>query len=66
MAEKGATTGWKPRKNTCLSIPSGPGTTLEKKIFFALGTLVDPLLAPEKFIVISTLCLCLSCCLRLV
>ena len=29
----------------CLSIPSGLGTTLEKIIFFALGTLVDPPLA---------------------
>ena len=33
-------------KNTCLSIPSGRGTTLEKTIFSASGTLVDPLLAP--------------------
>ena len=33
-------------KNTCLSIPSGLGTTLEKMIFFALGNLVDPPLAP--------------------
>ena len=33
-------------KKTCLSIPSGLGTTLEKIIFFALGTLVDPPLAP--------------------
>ena len=33
-------------KNTCLSIPSGPGTTLEKIIFLAPGTLVDPPLAP--------------------
>ena len=33
-------------KNTCLSIPSGLGTSLEKIIFFALGTLVDPPLAP--------------------
>ena len=30
----------------CLSIPSGLGSTLEKMIFFALGTLVDPPLAP--------------------
>ena len=43
---KRATTGSKLRKNTCLSIPSGLGTTLEKIIFFALGTLVDPPLAP--------------------
>ena len=41
-----ATTGSKWPKNTCLSIPSGLGTTLEKMIFFALGTLVDPPLAP--------------------
>ena len=33
-------------KNTCLSIPSGLGATLEKMIFFPLGTLVDPPLAP--------------------
>ena len=43
---KRATTGSKRPKNTCLSIPSGLGTTLEKMIFFALGTLVDPPLAP--------------------
>ena len=43
---KRATTGSKRPKNTCLSIPSGPGTTLEKMIFFAPGTLVDPPLAP--------------------
>ena len=43
---KRATTGSKRAKNTCLSIPSGPGTTLEKIIFFAPGTLVDPPLAP--------------------
>ena len=43
---KRATTGSKWPKNTCLSIPSGLGTTLEKIIFFALGTLVDPPLAP--------------------
>ena len=43
---KHATTGSKRRKNTCLSIPSGLGTTLEKMIFFAPGTLVDPPLAP--------------------
>ena len=43
---KRATTGSKRPKNTCLSIPSGLGTTLEKTIFFALGTLVDPPLAP--------------------
>ena len=38
-------TGLKCPQNTCLSIPSGLGTTLEKIIFFALGTLVDPPLA---------------------
>ena len=43
---KRATTGSKRPKTTCLSIPSGLGTTLEKIIFFALGTLVDPPLAP--------------------
>ena len=43
---KCATTGSKRPKNTCLSIPSGLGTTLEKNIFFAPGTLVDPRLAP--------------------
>ena len=43
---KRVTTGSKRAKNTCFSIPSGLGTTLEKMIFFALGTLVDPLLAP--------------------
>ena len=43
---KRATTGSKRPKNTCLSIPSGLGTTLERIIFFGLGTLVDPPLAP--------------------
>ena len=43
---KRVTTGSKRAKNTCLSIPSGLGTTLEKKFFFAPGTLVDPPLAP--------------------
>ena len=43
---KRATTGSKRPKNTCLSIPSGLRTTLEKMIFFALGTLVDPPLVP--------------------
>ena len=38
--------GSKWAKNTCLSVPSGLGTTLEKMIFFAPGTLVGPLLAP--------------------
>ena len=40
------TTGSKLAKNTCLSIPSGLGTSLEKIFFFAPGTLVDPPLAP--------------------
>ena len=35
---KRVTTGSKRAKNTCLSIPSGLGTTLEKIIFFAPGT----------------------------
>ena len=43
---KRATTGSKRPKNTCLSIPSGLGTTLKKIIFFAPGTPVDPPLAP--------------------
>ena len=43
---KRATTGSKRPKNTCLSIPSGLGTTLEKMICFAPGTLVHPPLAP--------------------
>ena len=43
---KRATKVSKRPKNTCLSIPSGLGTTLEKIIFFALGILVDPPLAP--------------------
>ena len=43
---KRATTASKRPKNTCLSIPSGLGTTLEKMIFFAPGTLVDPPFAP--------------------
>ena len=43
---KRATTGSKWPKNSCLSIPSGLGTTLEKMIFFAHGTLVHPPLAP--------------------
>ena len=43
---KRVTTGSKWSKNTCLSIPSGVETTLEKMIFFAPGTLVDPPLAP--------------------
>ena len=43
---KRATTGSKQPKHTCLSIPSGLGTTLEKMIFVDPGTLVDPPLAP--------------------
>ena len=43
---KHATTCSKRPKNTCLSIPSGLGTTLEKIFFFAPGTPVDPPLAP--------------------
>ena len=43
---KRATTGSKRAKNTCLSIPSGLGTTLKKNIFFGPGTPVDPPLAP--------------------
>ena len=43
---KCATTGSKRAKNTCLSIPSGLGTSLKKIIFFAPGTPVDPPLAP--------------------
>ena len=39
---KRITTGSIRPKITCLSIPSGLGTTLEKMIFFAPGTLVDP------------------------
>ena len=39
------TTCSKRPKNTCLSIRSGLGTTLEKLIFLAPGTLVDPPLA---------------------
>ena len=43
---KRATTRSKRPKTTCLSIPSCLGTTLEKIIFVAPGTTVDPLLAP--------------------
>ena len=43
---KGATTGSKRPRNTCLSISSGREITFEKIVFFALGTLVDPSLAP--------------------
>ena len=45
---KRVTTGSKWGKNTCLTIPSGLGTTMEKMIFFAPGTLVDPPLAPTR------------------
>ena len=40
------TTSSKRAKNTCLSIPSGLQTTLEKIFFFALETLVEPPMAP--------------------
>ena len=43
---KRVTTGSQRPRNTCLSIPSGLRTTLEKMIFFTPGTLMDPLLAP--------------------
>ena len=46
MAPNAPPRAQKRPKNTCLSIPGGLGTTLEKMIFFALGTLVDPPLAP--------------------
>ena len=46
MSQKCATMGSKQPKNTCLSIPSGLGTTLKKIIFSAPGTTVDPPLAP--------------------
>ena len=39
-------TGSKWPKDTCLSIPSGLGRILERIIFFAPGTPVDPPLAP--------------------
>ena len=35
-----------PKRVTCLSIPSGLGKTLDKIIFSAAGTMVDPPLAP--------------------
>ena len=44
---KRATTGSKRAENTYFSIPSGLGTSLEKTIFFAPGTPVDPPLAPN-------------------
>ena len=46
IAQNASPQGSKQAKITCLSIPSGLGTTLEKMIFFAPGTLVDPPLAP--------------------
>ena len=46
MAPKRATTGSKRPRTNCLSIPSRLGTTLEKIISSAPGTLVDPPLAP--------------------
>ena len=39
---KRVTTASKWAKNTCLSIPSGLGTSLEKIVFFAPGTPMDP------------------------
>ena len=48
MAQKSATAGSKRPKNTCLSIPSCLATTLEKNVFFARGTVVDPPLAPTQ------------------
>ena len=44
---KPATTGSKRPKNTCLSIRSDLGTTLEKISFFAPVSPVDPPLAPS-------------------
>ena len=46
MAQNAPPRAQKWPKKTCLSIPSGLGKTLEKNIFFARGTLVDPPLAP--------------------
>ena len=43
---KRVTTGSKWAKTTCLSIPSGLGTTLKEMGFLTPGTLVDPPLAP--------------------
>ena len=51
---KHATTCSKRPKNTCLSIPSGLGTTLEKIIFFAPGIPVDPPLAPAVLYQVTT------------
>ena len=44
-----ATTGLMRAKTTCLSIPSGLGTTLEKNLFFALWVMLDPPLAPTMW-----------------
>ena len=54
---KRVTTGSKWAKNTCLSIPSGLGTTLEKKTFFAPGTPGTPIFElPRVKSCISRLC----------
>ena len=45
---KRATMCSKRGKITCLSNPSGLGTSLEKTVFFAPVTLVDPTLAPTE------------------
>ena len=45
---KRATTGSKRPKNTCLSIPSGLGTTLEKLIFFRSGDPGGPTVGPGR------------------
>ena len=44
---KRVTTSSKRAKITCLSIPSGLGTTLKQTFFFAASTRVDPPLAPN-------------------
>ena len=44
---KRATTGSKRPKNTCLSIPSGAGTTLEKNDFFRPGDPGGPTVGPH-------------------
>ena len=43
---KRVTTGSKWAKNTCLSIPSGLGTTLEKK--FRPGDIGGPTIGPRR------------------
>ena len=45
---KRVTTGSKRAKDICLSVQGGLGKTLEKPIFFAPGTLVDPPLTPHR------------------